>query len=194
MTIENAILANAQPIVVCAMYKFVTLEITKTYAIHYLMEWLVLALKAGTLLLAKEGINGTIAGTREGIDDVLAWLNNDPRTSGISYKESLEEQNPFYRTKVKLKKEIATMGVDGIDPKHIVGTYVKPKDWNALINEQSYSVAEAAKALGVITSLLYNWKRKADAEASDTALFSNERDELKRLLAETNAWKWKKIS
>jgi len=88
---------------------------------------------------------------------------------------------------VKLKKEIATMGVDGIDPKHIVGTYVKPKDWNALINEQSYSVAEAAKALGVITSLLYNWKRKADAEASDTALFSNERDELKRLLAETNA-------
>lgn len=133
MTTESATAPNAQPIVVCAMYKFVTLDDYQTLRDPLFDEMTRLGVK-GTLLLAKEGINGTIAGTREGIDGVLAWLNNDPRIAGISYKESFEDSNPFYRTKVKLKKEIVTMGVEGIDPKHIVGTYVKPKDWNALIS------------------------------------------------------------
>jgi len=89
----------------------------------------------GTLLLAEEGINGTIAGSRSGIDAVLNWLGQDERLGNIVTKESFDESNPFYRTKVKLKKEIVTMGVEGIDPKHVVGTYVKPKDWNALISD-----------------------------------------------------------
>jgi UPF0176 protein len=89
----------------------------------------------GTLLLANEGINGTVAGTREGIDALLAWLQSDDRLADISYKESFDDEMPFYRTKVKLKKEIVTMGVEGIDPRHVVGTYVKPKDWNALISD-----------------------------------------------------------
>lgn len=126
-------MTTALPIVVCAMYKFVTLD---NY--QKLREPLYNAMNQahvkGTLLLAREGINGTIAGTREGINSVLTWLNNDPRIAGIVYKESYEENNPFYRTKVKLKKEIVTMGVNGIDPKHIVGTYVKPQEWNALIS------------------------------------------------------------
>ncbi|MFY9179168.1 MAG: rhodanese-related sulfurtransferase [Venatoribacter sp.] len=121
------------PIVVCALYKFVTLDNFKELREPLFNEMARLEVK-GTLLLAKEGINGTIAGTREGIDGVLAWLNADPRIAGIVSKESFEETNPFYRTKVKLKKEIVTMGVNGIDPKHIVGTYVKPQDWNALIS------------------------------------------------------------
>jgi len=87
----------------------------------------------GTLLLASEGINGTIAGSRIGIDAVLAWLAKDHRFAGILAKESYVDENPFYRTKVKLKKEIVTMGVEDIDPTHIVGTYVDAKDWNALI-------------------------------------------------------------
>lgn len=124
---------NTQPTVVCAMYKFVTLDDYQELRQPLFDEMTRLGVK-GTLLLAKEGINGTIAGTREGIDGVLAWLNNDPRIAGIIYKESFEDSNPFYRTKVKLKKEIVTMGVNGIDPKHIVGTYVKPQDWNALIS------------------------------------------------------------
>lgn len=124
---------NTQPTVVCAMYKFVTLDDYQELRQPLFDEMTRLGVK-GTLLLAKEGINGTIAGSREGIDGVLAWLNNDPRIAGIIYKESFEDSNPFYRTKVKLKKEIVTMGVNGIDPKHIVGTYVKPKDWNALIS------------------------------------------------------------
>ena len=87
----------------------------------------------GTLLLAKEGINGTIAGTRQGIDKVLSWLKNDPRLSQLSHKESYHNEIPFYRTKVKLKKEIVTMGVENVDPRKVVGTYVKPEDWNTLI-------------------------------------------------------------
>jgi UPF0176 protein len=89
----------------------------------------------GTLLLANEGINGTVAGSREGIDALLTWLKSDERLADISYKESFDAEMPFYRTKVKLKKEIVTMGVEGIDPLQVVGTYVKPKDWNALISD-----------------------------------------------------------
>jgi UPF0176 protein len=89
----------------------------------------------GTLLLAREGINGTIAGSREAIDEVLAFLRSDPRLADIEHKESFDDHMPFYRMKVKLKKEIVTMGVDGIDPNQRVGTYVKPGDWNALVND-----------------------------------------------------------
>ncbi|MCV5736051.1 hypothetical protein OFN56_29535, partial [Escherichia coli] len=83
----------------------------------------------GTLLLAGEGINGTVASDRAGIDTLLEWLNTAPRLTGTVYKESYSETQPFNRTKVKLKKEIVTLGVEGIDPRHVVGTYVKPQDW-----------------------------------------------------------------
>lgn len=87
----------------------------------------------GTLLLAREGINGTIAGRREAIDEVLASLRSDPRLATLEHKESLSETQPFRRMKVKLKREIVTMGVDGIDPNRLVGTYVEPEDWNVLL-------------------------------------------------------------
>ena len=89
----------------------------------------------GTLLLAAEGINGTVSGTREGIDNLLQWINQQPGLENIDSKESFDDKIPFYRTKVKLKKEIVTMGVEGIDPKRTVGTYVKPEDWNDLISD-----------------------------------------------------------
>jgi UPF0176 protein len=87
----------------------------------------------GTLLLASEGINGTIAGTRAGIDAVLAHLRADPRFAALEHKESLADELPFGRLKIKLKNEIVTMGVPGIDPARIVGTYVEPQQWNALL-------------------------------------------------------------
>lgn len=124
---------ETQPVIVCALYKFVTLDDYTDLRQPLLDEMLRLGVK-GTLLLAKEGINGTVAGSREGIDGLLAYLNSDERIRGIDSKESIDEEMPFYRTKVKLKKEIVTMGVNGIDPKRIVGTYVKPKDWNELIS------------------------------------------------------------
>lgn len=121
-------------IVVCALYKFVTLKGFDELR-DPLHQTMVDNEVRGTLLLAEEGINGTIAGARSGVDAVLSWLGQDERLSNIVTKESFDESNPFYRTKVKLKKEIVTMGVEGIDPKHVVGTYVKPKDWNALISD-----------------------------------------------------------
>ena len=96
----------------------------------------------GTLLLAEEGINGTIAGSRHGIDAVISWLRSDPRFKELETKESSVSEVPFYRTKVKLKKEIVTMGVEGIDPNHVVGTYVDPKDWNALISDPDVLVLD----------------------------------------------------
>ena len=120
--------------VVCALYKFVTLEDFEAIRQPLLDTMEQHGIK-GTLLLALEGINGTVSGTREGIDALLAWLNADARMNPISYKISFDETQPFHRTKVKLKKEIVTLGVEGIDPRKSVGTYVKPKDWNALISD-----------------------------------------------------------
>ncbi len=89
----------------------------------------------GTILLAKEGINSTIAGSREAIAALLTYLRNDPRLQNLEHKESYCEGIPFQRMKVRLKKEIVTLGVPDIDPRHRVGIYVDPQDWNALIND-----------------------------------------------------------
>ena len=89
----------------------------------------------GTLLLAHEGINGTIAGPAAGIRTVLSFLRSQPEFSGLEHKESQASAMPFLRMKVRLKKEIVTMGVEDIDPTRSVGTYVDPQDWNALISD-----------------------------------------------------------
>lgn len=121
-------------IVVCALYRFVRLPEYVSLQKPLLDTMHALNVR-GTLLLAAEGINGTIAGDRAGIDGVLAWLQSHPAFEGVDYKESYTDALPFKRTKVKLKKEIVTMGVTGIDPNHTVGTYVEPEDWNALISD-----------------------------------------------------------
>lgn len=87
----------------------------------------------GSLLLAPEGINGTIAGSREGIDNVIAHLRNSPGCDALEWKVSHAETMPFGRMKVKLKREIVTMGQPDVDPIARVGSYVAPADWNALI-------------------------------------------------------------
>ena len=120
--------------VVCAMYKFVTLEKFESLR-EPLKEVMLTNQVRGTLLLANEGINGTVAGSREGVDNLLEWLQAQPQLADIDYKESYADKAPFSRTKVKLKKEIVTMGVEGIDPLQVVGTYVEPKEWNALISD-----------------------------------------------------------
>ena len=89
----------------------------------------------GTILLAREGINGTVAGTDDAIQALQVFLKSDPRLTKLEHKESRAQEMPFYRMKVRLKKEIVTMGVDGVDPNVIVGTYVDPKDWNELISD-----------------------------------------------------------
>ena len=121
-------------IVVAAMYQFVTVDDPAGLRGPLLQVMQDNGL-CGTLLLAGEGINGTVAGPREGIDALLDWLREPKRFPGLSHKESYCEEMPFLRCKVKLKKEIVTMGIEGVDPKDVVGSYVKPKDWDALIKD-----------------------------------------------------------
>ena len=89
----------------------------------------------GTLLLAHEGINGTIGGPDAGIETVLGFLRSQPEFADLEHKESRASKKPFLRMKVKLKKEIVTMGVETIDPLRSVGTYVSAQDWNDLISD-----------------------------------------------------------
>ena len=120
--------------VVAALYKFVRLPDYQQLR-DKLYQLLVENKVKGTLLLAEEGINGTICGKRDGIDAVKAWLDAEGRFDRLSYKESFADEPAFYRTKVKLKNEIVTMGVPDVDPAHIVGTYVKGQQWNELISD-----------------------------------------------------------
>ena len=120
--------------VITALYKFVTLDDYQSIR-EPLQTFCQEQGVKGTLLLANEGINGTVAGTRSAMDALLDYLKSDERLADVEYKESFAEENPFYRMKVKLKREIVTLGVEGIDPNLTVGTYVKPQDWNALISD-----------------------------------------------------------
>lgn len=128
-------------IVVSALYKFVTLE-----AFGSLKNPLLRLMEKhgirGTFLLAREGINGTVAGSAAAIEALYAWFNEQPGLENISHKESYHDVMPFNRTKVKLKKEIVTLGIEGLDPKKIVGTYVKPSEWNALISSDDVTVID----------------------------------------------------
>ena len=96
----------------------------------------------GTLLLAREGINGTIAGPRAGIDAVLAHIRDLPGCSALEWKESRSSTAPFNRMKVRLKREIVTMGRPDVDPRARVGHYVEPADWNELIQNADVAVID----------------------------------------------------
>lgn len=96
----------------------------------------------GTILLAEEGINGTIAGAPESIYAVLAFLRSDSRFADLVHKESYSEKLPFYRLKVRLKREIVTMGVPDINPNHMAGQYVKPEEWNKLLDDPDVVVVD----------------------------------------------------
>ncbi len=135
-------------VVVCALYKFVRLDNYQELR-QPLIDLLEEQGIRGTLLLAAEGINGTIAGSRSAVDTLLAWFEQTPGLENIVAKESYEAAMPFYRSKVKLKKEIVTMGVEGIDPLQVVGTYVKPKDWNALISDPDVTLVDTRNSYEV---------------------------------------------
>ena len=96
----------------------------------------------GTLLLAREGINGTVAGPRAGIDAVLAHIRSLPGCADLEWKESTASEMPFTRLKVRLKREIVTMGQPDVDPTAAVGTYVSPEDWNDLIGSEDVAVID----------------------------------------------------
>mgnify|MGYP006300588393 CR=1 FL=1 len=103
----------------------------------------------GTLLLAREGINGTIAGSRAGIDAVLDHIRALPGCADLEWKESTAAAQPFGRLKVRLKREIVTMGAPDVDPTAAVGRYVEPADWNALIAQPDVAVIDTRNAYEV---------------------------------------------
>ena len=119
---------------IAALYKFVQLP-----DYDALQEPLLAFCQAhqvkGTVLLAHEGINGTIAGPEAGVRAVLHYLRQDARLQSLSHKESWADKPPFYRMKVKLKREIVTMGQPDLHPATMAGTYVKPADWNQLVDD-----------------------------------------------------------
>jgi len=128
-------------VTVSALYHFVTLENFQEIR-QPLYDFMVNHGIKGTILLAQEGINGTVAGPQYAIDKLHDWLRSDQRLQDLRTKESYDDDMPFYRTRVKLKKEIVTMGVQGIDPNQVVGTYVKPEDWNALISDPGVTLVD----------------------------------------------------
>jgi UPF0176 protein len=119
---------------VCALYQFVRLDDFEAFRTP-LRELMVELEIKGTILLALEGLNGTISGSKTSIDGVIQFLQDDGRFDNLEIKFSQSETAPFKRLKVKLKKEIVTLGVEHIDPLSSVGTYIDPQDWNALISD-----------------------------------------------------------
>ncbi len=120
--------------IVVALYKFVQLPDFRELRQPLLERCRALGLK-GTFLLAPEGINGTVAGSREGVDGVLDYLRVQPRFAGLAHKEARADECPFHRMKVKLKQEIVSLGVEGIDPERSSGRHVEPEQWNEVINQ-----------------------------------------------------------
>ncbi|QDT12456.1 rhodanese-related sulfurtransferase [Planctomycetes bacterium K23_9] len=133
--------ASDPNIVVAALYRFVALDDFVSLQ-QPILDAMQQHLVFGTLLLAHEGINGTIAGSRQGINDLLAHLRRDHRLRELEVKESYCAEMPFKRTRVRLKKEIVTMGVQDIDPNRSVGTYVDPQQWNELISDPDVTLID----------------------------------------------------
>ncbi len=137
----QAHLPEAAPFYAAALYKFVDLP-----DFADLREPLQALCEAGqvkgTLLLAREGINGTIAGPQAGVMAVLDWLRSDTRLATLQHKASWATTPPFHRLKVRLKREIVTLRVPELDPNKTVGQYVAPQDWNALISQPDVVVVD----------------------------------------------------
>ena len=131
----------SQSLVVATFYHFANLENYQEMR-PAIIEFCDRYQLKGVILLAQEGINSTIAGTREGIDGLLNYLRNDPRLQNLEHKESYCEVMPYATLKVKLRQELIKLGVSGIDPSKEVGIYVEPQDWNDLISDPEVLVID----------------------------------------------------
>lgn len=135
-------------IVVAALYKFTRLADLPRLRLRLLA----VAREAdtcGTLLIAREGINGTIAGSRAGIDRLLGEIRALPGCADLEHKESHADAPPFGRMKVRIKREIVTMGLDDLDPDGAAGAYVPPAQWNALISDPDVLTIDTRNAYEV---------------------------------------------
>ncbi len=125
----------SQPIVVAALYKFVTLQDYVELREPLLKAMLDNDVKGTPCCWPTKASTAPCRPPAKASTACWPGCCNDPRLADVDHKESYCDEQPFYRTKVKLKKEIVTLGVPGVDPNQAVGTYVEPKDWNALISD-----------------------------------------------------------
>ncbi|MGL5742711.1 MAG: rhodanese-related sulfurtransferase [Legionella sp.] len=121
-------------IIIAAFYKFVSIENFETLREPLLEKMHELNIK-GTIILAAEGINGSFGGARAQMDLFYQLIRQDERFADLNFKETSDSENPFEKSKVKLRKEIVTMGIKNVDPLQTVGTYLSPEEWNALIQD-----------------------------------------------------------
>ncbi|MDH3629827.1 MAG: rhodanese-related sulfurtransferase [Gammaproteobacteria bacterium] len=128
------------PVVIATFYRFVRLD-NFTKLRDPLLRAMLDNQVRGTILLAAEGINGTVAGKRSSIELLLDTLRQDDRLQDFDCKLSFDDEMPFYRSRVKLKREIVTMGIDDLDPANR-GTYVSPSDWNELISDPGVTLID----------------------------------------------------
>lgn len=142
MTLSN------QPLRVAALYRFARLDAFEALRAPLAAFCCGRGIK-GTLLLAHEGINGTVAGSEAAIAELIDHLETIEGLAGLEVKYSSAEAMPFHRMKVRLKREIVTMGVEDIDPARSAGTYVAPADWNALIADPDTIVIDTRNAYEV---------------------------------------------
>ena len=126
---------------VAAFYKFVALPDYKDLQQPLIDSCIAHSVK-GTILLAQEGINGTLAGSISGIDAVLNFIKSDRRLTDIDIKKSFANSPPFERLKVRLKQEIVTIGLPEVNPTETVGTYVSPQEWNQIIRDPNVTVID----------------------------------------------------
>ena len=134
-------MTNKNEILVAALYKFVEIDdlLSLQSDLHEICEKNNIM---GTILIANEGINGTISGKTNEINQTISLLKSDKRFTNIEIKYSSTDKQPFHRMKVRLKKEIVTIGLPKINPNKKVGTYVKPDDWNDLISDPNVVVID----------------------------------------------------
>jgi len=132
---------TSSPALIAAFYHFTELDDFEVLRAPLLQRCEDLGL-LGTILLAREGINGTVAGPEKGIARLLERLREDPRMAGLKAKFSRAGERPFYRMKVRLKKEIVSLGVPGVDPRQAAGEYIDPADWNALIQREDVRLVD----------------------------------------------------
>ena len=176
------------PFLTAALYKFVELPDFADLQLPLLAFCEAHGIK-GTLLLAPEGINGTIAGLPDDVRAVLAYLRNDVRLKELDHKESWASTMPFYRLKVRLKKEIVTLGVPDVHPALNAGQYVKPGEWNALIDQPEVVVVDTRNDYEVAIGTFAGAVNPATASFSELPAWVDREMQRGGKLAEVNGVK-----
>lgn len=130
-----------KPYIVVNFYKFVPIPDYESLREPLLQSMVNNRIK-GTIILASEGINGSFAGCREDLNHFIAELRNYPELAHLSFRENLHESNPFEKSKVKLRKEIVSLGVEGVDAKNNTGIHLSPEQWNELLQDENTVVID----------------------------------------------------